>query len=228
MGLDPGAAHRSRGNRVGAAMTNHSLLAPIHEWATGPLERRSLGTWRHQLLAHARGRVLDLGGGTGINLAHYSPDLVDSVVVGQPGGAVGRRLGQRISRSAVPVTVSPVGVSPLPFCPDSFDTIVCTLVLCKVPDLDAALNELETLLGPGGRLLFLEHVRGLRAIASVQRALDPIWARLGSGCHLDRDTVWALRRAGFAVTDCERPTPFGRWSSGVFVVGEAMAHLEAA
>jgi SAM-dependent methyltransferase len=209
-------------------MTNHSLLATAHEWATGPLERRSLGTWRHQLLAHARGRVLDLGGATGINLAHYSPERVDSVVVCEPGGPVGRRLGQHISRSAVPVTVSPSSVPGLPFGPGSFDTIVCTLVLCKVPELDTALTELRTLLGPGGRLLFLEHVQGVRAIAAVQRALDPMWMRLGSGCHLDRDTVWALRRAGFAVTDCERPAPLGRWSTGVFVVGEAMAHLEAA
>ncbi|MEA3076191.1 MAG: hypothetical protein QOF60_1099 [Actinomycetota bacterium] len=141
-----------------------------------------LGDRRRRLLAGARGRVLDIGTGTVRNLPHYP-------------------LGDGATE------VHDVGVDDLGRLEaGSFDTVVCSLVLCTVADQAAVLAAIARLLRPegGGRLLFLEHVRlpGVRGM--LQAAATPVWSRIGGGCHLDRDTLDALRAAGFAITDCER------------------------
>jgi SAM-dependent methyltransferase len=103
----------------------------------------------------------------------------------------------------------------------SFDTIVMALVLCSAFDPGASAAALHRWLAPDGRLLFLEHVAGVGFRAELQRAASPSWSALARGCHLDRDTVNTLRRAGFAVTDCERfrlpgPNPLlTTWAQGV-------------
>lgn len=91
-----------------------------------------------------------------------------------------------------------------PFPDATFDTVVCTLVLCRVPDLDAALAAVRRLLAPGGRLLFLEHVRAPGARGRIQALAAPVWERTAGGCHPDRDTPAAIRRAGLVITDIER------------------------
>lgn len=86
----------------------------------------------------------------------------------------------------------------------AYDTVICTHALCTAADLDAALQRVDELLAPGGQVLLLEHVRrpGLRGIA--QDAATLLWQRTPGGCHANRDVVAALRRNGFAVTDCDR------------------------
>jgi ubiquinone/menaquinone biosynthesis C-methylase UbiE len=154
-------------------------------------------------LAAAEGRVLEVGGGTGLNLAHY-PSGLDGVVVLEPDGAMRERLLEKVPASSVRVEVHDVGIDEVPFPDASFDTVVSTMTLCTVPDLDTALATMRRVLRPGGRLLFLEHVKasGLQGLA--QRASAPVWRRLAAGCHADRDILAAMRTNGFAVTDCDR------------------------
>lgn len=184
-------------------MPDHPIFAAVYDRISQAADAAGLAKRRRRLLAEARGRVLEVGAGTGLNFAHY-PAGVDAVVALEPDGAMRARMQQRTQASAVPVEVVAAGLEEAPLEPASFDTVVSTLVLCTVPDLPAALARIRALLTPGGQLLFLEHVRGVGARGTVQSLVTPAWRHLAAGCHLDRDTPRALREAGFAVTDLDR------------------------
>ncbi len=184
-------------------MADHRLIAATYDTVLAPAERAGLADRRRRLLSGARGRVLEIGAGTGLNLAHY-PSAVERLELLEPDGAMRARLARRVAAAALPIEVhaGTVEAAPLPLA--SYDTVVTTLVLCTVPDLDAALDRIAALLVPGGELLFLEHGRvpGLRG--RVQKLLAPLWRRAAGGCHLDRDVPVALRRADFVISDIER------------------------
>jgi SAM-dependent methyltransferase len=168
-------------------------------------EARGLADRRRTLLAEARGRVLEIGAGSGLNFRHYRPDVVTSVVALEPDAAMRRQLVRRLVECPVSsVDVNESSVDAAWFPDSSFDTVVATLVFCRLPDPGSAAAAIARWLTPSGRLLFLEHVRGVGVRALVQRAVTPLWALPFAGCRLDRDTIVTLRGAGFAVTDCER------------------------
>jgi ubiquinone/menaquinone biosynthesis C-methylase UbiE len=113
------------------------------------------------------------------------------------------RIGPKLDEARVPVEVSAAGAEALPYPDGSFDTVVSTLVLCTVPDQEAALDEVRRVLRPGGRLLFIEHVRAAGSAARWQDRLEPLWRRLLAGCHPNRDTVTAIEEAGFEIETFE-------------------------
>ena len=192
---------------MGPTMQDHPLFAAAYDRLTASAELHGLAARRRRLLAGATGRVLEVGGGTGHNLVWYS--AAAEVVVLEPDGAMRRRMEPRLGDCPAPARVVAAGIDH----PDlaslgvedrSFDTVVCTLVLCTVPDLDAAARRIRDLLAPGGRVLFLEHVRDLGARGVLQRLVTPAWRVVVPGCHLDRDPLPALRRAGLYPGDYER------------------------
>jgi ubiquinone/menaquinone biosynthesis C-methylase UbiE len=144
-------------HEAGLTRGGHSIFAALYDPIGASMERRWMGGRRRRLLAGARGAVLEIGGGTGANLAHYRD--VDRVTIAEPDPFMRRRLDQKLTDARVPVEVSPAGTEELPFPDGSFDTVVSTLVLCTVPDQESALDEVRRVLRPGGRLLFIEHVR---------------------------------------------------------------------
>ncbi len=156
-----------------------------------------MGERRARLLAGARGAVLEVGGGTGANLAHYRD--VDRVAVVEPDPYMRKKLGPKVVAASVPVEISASGAEALPFPGGCFDTAISTLVLCTVPDQALALGEIRRVLHPGGRLLFIEHVRAEGAMARWQDRIEPLWGRLLGGCHPNRDTVAAIEKAGFEI-----------------------------
>jgi SAM-dependent methyltransferase len=157
------------------------------------------------LVAAARGRVLEIGGGLGRNLPHYRD--VESVAFVEPDPGLRSGLMQRVAAAPVPVVVHDIGVDELDSLPaGAFDAVVCVLVLCGIERLDDALRAMARRLTPDGRLLFLEHVRGGGVRAAAQRAAAPTWRRVFGGCRPDRDTVAAVRAAGYLVTDLDRFT----------------------
>ncbi|MGI8793498.1 MAG: class I SAM-dependent methyltransferase [Acidimicrobiales bacterium] len=183
-------------------MADHPIFAAVYDRLSQAMDAAGMETRRRRLLSEASGRVLDVGAGTGLNLPHYRE--VEGVVALEPDGAMRRRLLDRLGQATVPIEVHEAGIDDAPLEDQSFDTVVCTLVLCTVPNLPAALERIGSLLRPGGQLLFIEHVKGVGARAAIQRVATPVWRHLAAGCHLDRDTPKALRDAGFAVTDLER------------------------
>ena len=180
----------------------------LYGLVTAPAERGWLGMRRAALLAHATGTVVEIGAGAGANLRHYQD--VDEVVLTEPSPHMRARI--RLEQAKVPVTVVDAPAEALPLDRASADSAVSVCVLCTVRDMDATLAELSRVLRPGGRLLFLEHVRASGLAERTQRLLDPVWSRAAAGCHLTRRSHEAIGRAGFAIERLERfrpPVPGG-------------------
>ncbi|HVF77878.1 MAG TPA: class I SAM-dependent methyltransferase [Solirubrobacteraceae bacterium] len=176
------------------------LFARFYDRAFAAGEEAGLAQRRHVLLARASGRVLELGAGTGLNLGHYDATAVTELVLTEPEEPMLRRLTPRASANDPRARAIRATAEELPFADASFDTVVSTLTLCTVDDPATALAEARRVLAPGGRLLFLEHVRSDdERDARRQDRLTPLWRRVGHGCHPNRDTLAAIVAAGFEV-----------------------------
>jgi ubiquinone/menaquinone biosynthesis C-methylase UbiE len=154
---------------------------------------------RRTLVSRARGRVVEIGAGTGLNIAHY-PESIDDLVLLEPEPAMRRKLTRRLQRHARPARIIDAPAECLPLTDDSVDTVVSTLVLCTVEDPERALAEIARVLRPGGQLLFVEHVRASsRLLAAWQDYLFRPWRGFAGGCCCNRPTVELMRACGFAV-----------------------------
>ncbi|HEY3109294.1 MAG TPA: methyltransferase domain-containing protein [Chloroflexota bacterium] len=177
-----------------------ALLARATRWHEPLLADR-----KRALLGDLRGRVLEIGPGTGVNLA-YLPDGVTWIGV-EPNAYLRERLRARAAaRPGLVAEVRAGTAERLPVPDRSVDAVVSTLVLCSVPDPGAALREVRRVLRPGGRFVFVEHVGAPPGtwLRRLQRAVRPIWSAVADGCHPDRDTLEAVERAGFADVRAER------------------------
>jgi ubiquinone/menaquinone biosynthesis C-methylase UbiE len=178
----------------------------MYDRMLGKTERAGLGEHRRALLAEATGDVLEIGGGTGANLQYYG-DTVRSLTIVEPEKPMLRRLEQHIEQSGRQAKALRAPAEDLPFNDASFDAIVSTLVLCTVDDVPRALRELCRVLRPGGKLLFIEHVRSDdEKLARTQDRMLPINVRIGHGCHPNRRTLDSIRDAGFEITSLEHDT----------------------
>jgi ubiquinone/menaquinone biosynthesis C-methylase UbiE len=154
---------------------------------------------RNRTLAPARGRILEIGFGTGRNLAHYPPN-VQRIEAIDPDLDLDRLSMPRIAQSAIAVDFHHLDAAHLPFEEGRFDTVVSTFTLCSIPDVVHALAEIRRVLKPGGQFLFLEH--GLAPDARVARWQDRLnesWKPLAGGCHLNRPVRSMIQDAGLAV-----------------------------
>jgi ubiquinone/menaquinone biosynthesis C-methylase UbiE len=166
-------------------------------------ERAGLAEMRSRLLLSARGRTLELGAGTGLNLRHYPGDQV-VLTLTEPEAPMAQRLERRVAASRADASVVQAPAAHLPFEDGSFDSVVSTLVLCTVPDQGQALAEVRRVLSSDGTLLFLEHVRSDDPrVARWQDRIHPLWVQIGHGCHCNRDTLADIEAAGFRVKDVE-------------------------
>ena len=141
---------------------------------------------RRDLLAEARGAVLEIGAGTGLNLRHYPVGLEELVLV-EPGELMADRIDLSRAPDGVPTRLLRAPAENLPFAEGTFDTVVSTLVLCTVSDPARAVSEVARVLRPGGRLLFCEHVGA--EPGALQRRSARAWAAFADGCRCDRPTL---------------------------------------
>lgn len=179
------------------------IFASTYDFQMRKVEKAGLREQRMKLLAGAHGDVLEIGAGTGANLAHYPP-AVQTLTVIDPERAMVRRLERRVRAQARLVTVLSAPAEDLPFNDDVFDVVVSTLVLCTVQDQPRALREIRRVLRPGGLLLFFEHVRSadLR-VARKQDRMNGVNRVVMHGCNCNRPTLETIQAAGFVVTDVE-------------------------
>ena len=168
------------------------LFSACYDRAMARTEQAGLAARRAELLGAAQGRTLELGAGTGANVSHY-PDAVTELVLTEPDPLMAKRLRRKVqaARRAAEVIEAPGERLPLP--DSDFDTVVLTLVLCTVPNQRSTLEEILRVLKPGGRLLFIEHVRSHKPRAAKwQDRLERPWMFIADGCHCNRDTLASI------------------------------------
>ena len=152
---------------------------------------------RDAVAAGLSGTVIEIGFGSGLNVASYPPEITLAYAV-EPSLTARRIAVPRIAASPIPVQYAGLHGETIALADDSCDGALCTFTLCTIPGVEQALAELRRVLRPGGRFHFLEH--GLAPDAktrSWQHRLDPIEVRLADGCHLTRDPAELVRSAGF-------------------------------
>jgi SAM-dependent methyltransferase len=173
------------------------VFAAVYDPFLAVAERAGMRRHRRDLLARARGRTLEIGAGTGLNLEHY-PRLLADLVLAEPDPWMRRHLERAVRRAGDRARVIAAPAERLPVEDATIDTVVATLVLCTVDDPGSALREIARVLAPGGRLLLIEHVRsGSPALARWQDRLATPWRHFAEGCHCNRATTQAIGDAGF-------------------------------
>ncbi len=174
-------------------------FSALYDRVTKGMEDAGLREMRRETLAGASGRTIDIGSGTGANVGLY-PEAVTELVFAEPDPQMTKRLRPKVREAGLEAEVVEAPAERLPFEDSSFDTAVYTLVLCTVPDPAAALAETARVLKPGGKLLFVEHVRAKDpGAARWQDRLERPWHFLADGCHCNRDTVATIEASPFAL-----------------------------
>jgi len=203
------------------------FFAATYDRQIAKTEKAGLRAFREGLLAGAAGQVLEIGGGTGANLRCYGP-AVESLTMTEPQPAMLRRLQRAVREHAPAAKVLRAPAEDLPFEDHTFDVAVSTLVLCGVEDQPRALRELRRVLRPGGRLLFIEHVRSDDpGRARLQDRMN--WLnRFVVCCDCNRPTLVSIREAGFTVTQVEHTAlPKAPKFVSPTIVGTATAPAQA-
>lgn len=183
-----------------------TAFAKLYDRISAPLERRGMAEQRAQLLRGLAGDVLEVGAGTGANLAHYPAGV--TLTLTEPLPQMVQRLRPRAEQERPGTRVVQAPAEHLPFDDASFDAVVSTLVLCSVADVDQAVAELRRVLRPDGRLVVVEHVRASGRALTVQKVWEPAQKVIGRNCHMTRDIRAALQRGGFdtsSVADRDMP-----------------------
>ena len=179
------------------------FFSAVYDRGMKGAEDAGLREERRKALAGASGRTIDLGAGTGANLALY-PEAVTDLVLAEPDPHMLKQLRVKVGESGVDAEVVEAPAERLPFEDSSFDTAVFTLVLCTVPDPAAALAEAGRILKPGGKLFFVEHVRAEDpGLARWQDRLERPWRFVADGCHCNRDTVAMIEASSLNVEQVE-------------------------
>ncbi|HSL57073.1 MAG TPA: class I SAM-dependent methyltransferase, partial [Acidimicrobiales bacterium] len=170
------------------------VLPRLVDRACGTAELRR---WRDEVTAGLTGTVVEIGFGSGLNLPSLPPE-VERIYAVEPAGTARKLAERRVAEAHVPVEHVGLRGESIPLPDDSCDAALSTFTLCTIPDVDAALAEVRRVLRPGGRLHFLEHGRAPDArVLRVQRTVEPAQKLLADGCHLTRDPVALVERAGF-------------------------------
>ncbi|MGC6472315.1 MAG: class I SAM-dependent methyltransferase [Parvibaculales bacterium] len=157
---------------------------------------------REKVVPQCKGRVLEIGIGTGHNLAFYDPDKVDFVYGLEPSSAMVDRARPLAGKMPFPVEFLGLPGEEIPLEDNSVDTVLLTYTLCTIPDPLKALVQMRRVLKPDGRLLFSEHGRAPdRSVRKWQDRLNGTWGKIAGGCNINRDIPALIASGGFTITD---------------------------
>jgi ubiquinone/menaquinone biosynthesis C-methylase UbiE len=177
------------------------------------MRNEDLMPYRRRVSGSARGRVLEIGIGSGLNLPFYGPAVTEIVGL-EPSKQLIAFASQQERAPGLPVTFLQRSAEDIPLDTASVDTVVTTWTLCSIPDAPTALGEMRRVLKPGGSLLFVEHGRAPdRGVARLQDWLTPAWKPIAGGCHLNRPIADLISKSGFGLVDLRTgyapgPRPF--------------------
>lgn len=174
-------------------------FAAYYDGFMKPLEKKLITSWRKKLLLEARGEVLEIGAGTGINFPLYENCTVTAL---EPNLHMIEKSEGRKKQAKVPITIVEGIGEVLPFKDKQFDTVVITLVLCSVQDPIQTLSEVKRVLRPDGKILILEHVEMEQPLfKGLQRMMTPLWKKVCDGCHLNRNTEKTIQNSGLHIKE---------------------------
>ena len=180
---------------------------------------KPMGKQREKVVPHAKGQVLEVGIGSGLNLPYYNKDAVTSLVGIDPSKETWEIREDQTNDHGFNFQYIQTGAEDIPLENQSIDTIVMTYTLCTIPEAVIALEELRRVLKPNGQLLFCEHGKAPdAAVLKWQNRVNPLWRRIGGGCHLNKDIPQLLKGNGFNITDLQtmylpgwKPASFNYW-----------------
>lgn len=174
------------------------LFPTLYDLVMAPAERGRLGAWRDRVVGAARGSIVEIGTGTGLNFSHYRRGAC--VVATDPDVGMLERARPRARKSVADVVFVAADAEALPFRGGAFTEGVVGLAMCTIPHPERALAELRRTIEPRGRLRLLEHVRlDSPVLGRVQDWLTPIWRRVAGGCRLNRRTAEIIAQSGFVL-----------------------------
>jgi ubiquinone/menaquinone biosynthesis C-methylase UbiE len=182
------------------------FFAIIYDPLIAKTETACLKDWRNDLLQNAFGKVLEVGAGTGVNLAYY-PDKVEELIISEPDEFMRKRLIGKLENSTIKNTsIKEFGMEDIDLADESVDCVVSTLVCCSVNDPEKSLQQAYRVLKPGGKFLFLEHVAAENNPKRLkwQNRINPIWKCISGNCHTNRDTEKSILKTGFKIQKIEK------------------------
>jgi len=195
------------------------ILPKVTDWVCRQSAARKQ---REKIVPQAKGRVLEIGFGSGLNLEFYRADQVSRLWGLEPSQGMLKLAEERKEAAPFEVELLQSGAEAIPLEDHSVDTVLSTFTLCTVPDLEAAFAEMRRVLKPGGQLLFCEH--GLAPDPSVRRwqnSIQPVWKICAGGCHLNRDIPELIQKGGFQIQALDsmyipgwKPASFQCWGQG--------------
>jgi len=176
---------------------------------------------RDKVVPRARGQVLEIGIGSGLNLACYDASRVEKVWGLDPSGELGRLAARRAQKTSLEVELLQLSSEEIPVDDQRFDTVLVTYTLCTIPDVTKALGEMHRVLKSDGELIFCEHgVAPDPGVARWQDRMNPYWKKIAGGCNLNRDIPALIASAGFDVDSLEtmylpgpRPLTYNYWGA---------------
>ncbi len=178
---------------------------------------------RQKIVPLARGRVLEVGLGSGLNFPYYDASKVSKVWGLDPSPEMLEMAGERASSVSFEVDFIPLPGEEIPLETNSADTVLVTYTLCTIADVGRAIQEMARVLKPDGELLFCEH--GIAPEVSVRRwqnCINPVWKRIGGGCHLNREIPVLIEQGGFKIREMQanyipgwRPASYNYWGTAI-------------
>lgn len=196
----------------------HRWFPRLYDAVMGVAERGRLGRWRRELLQPARGLILEIAAGTGLDFEHFASGT--TVIATERDPDMLRLSRERACHATSEILLVAADARVLPFRDGVFDEAVSGLALCTISSPSMALAETRRVLKPRGTLRALEHVRLEQPVLGwLQDVLTPLWSRVAGGCRLDERSVETVRRAGFDVDAL-------RWRLGRFVVAITASSLQ--
>lgn len=187
------------------------------------MRQRPFTRQREKVIPRASGRVLEIGLGTGLNLAFYKPEAIEQLIGLDPAAELTGKALARAHEAGLTVKLLQLGGEQIPLDAHSVDTVTMTYTLCSIPERQRALAEMRRVLVPGGQLLFSEHGRSPDpAVRRWQQRLNRWWSPLAGGCRLDVAVPEELERAGFELHELDqsylpgpRPMSFNYWGRAI-------------